>query len=159
MIRIGLLLCMTTGLLVLPAMMVNAMDTRHPYYLYEEGQLPFTKCLRHEGLESHAPITFTSVAKGCKVFHFRSDGTIQATTSTTDPKPSEWCVAASGRGNDGDLIQLFLCNGQANQVWQLTDGRLRGIHDKCIVQGTGDTAMLGSCQHAITWHTQMWVQD
>ncbi len=155
-------ICLTIGLLVWvwPPMAVNAIDMKKNYYLYEAGQLPFTKCLRHDGLGSRAPLTLSSVAKGCKVFHFRSDGAIQATASTTDPKPSEWCLdAASGLGNDGDVIQLLECNGKISQVWHLTEGQLKGINGKCIIQGTADRAILGSCQHGITWRTEVWERD
>jgi hypothetical protein len=127
MIKTVMSLYFNIGLLVLPAMMVNAIETGKTYYLYEQTQTPFTKCLIPDGLESHAALTLSSVAKGCKVFHFRADGTIHATTSTTDPKPSEWCLdAATGLGNDGsNPVQLFQCNGKATQTWYLTQGKLR----------------------------------
>lgn len=160
MLRIILSISLILGLVVLPVMIVHATDTRSNYYLYEESQLSFSKCLRYEALESHAPLRLSSVINVCKVFHFRPDGTIQATVSTTAPNPTEWCLdAASGLGNDGDLIQLFECNSKPNQIWHLIDGRLRGIHDKCIVRGEGDKAILGSCEHGIMWHPEVWTQD
>jgi len=62
--------------------------------------------------------------------------------------------AASGRGNDGDAIIIWECNGQVNQRWTLTTaGEWRGINGKCIDVSEGATAngtrlLLATCTGA-----------
>ena len=141
---------------------VQALDPNLTYYLYEEGTTPSGNCLWHDPLETQRiPLILSSVVKGCRVFHLSGDGTIHATTSTTSPKPTDWCVdAGSGPGNDGALIQLLPCHGKANQVWHETEhGKLLGLNDKCMVRGQGPQVVLGPCQRGIKWRSKIWTSD
>jgi len=148
-------------LVILIAETAHALDPNHTYYLYEESQAP-QSCLWHETLENHpVALTLSSVAQGCRVFHFSAAATLEATTSITNPKRTGWCVTAgSGRGNDGDLIQLVPCHGKANQVWHETEnGQLRGMNGKCLVRGEGSQLVLGPCQRGIRWRPRVWTPD
>jgi hypothetical protein len=141
---------------------VQALDPNLTYYLYEEGTTPSGNCLGHDPLERQSiPLILSSVVKGCRVFQMGADGTIKATTSTTSPKPTEWCIdAGSGPGNDGDLIQLLGCHGTPNQVWHETEnGKLRGMNGKCIVRGPGPQVVLGPCLRGIKWRLKVWTPD
>jgi hypothetical protein len=165
-IHLPTLLSLCAVIFILLAETAQSENPKFIYYLYEESDLASRNCLRHAPLESarlenQSPVTLSSVVQGCRVFEFRADGTIRATTSITDPKPTDWCIdAATGQGNDGDLIQLVRCHGQSNQLWRKTEkGILRGVNDKCIVRGDKQEVVLGPCEQGIRWRPQGWTPD
>jgi hypothetical protein len=160
-IKTSLLAIFPLLIFLLIAPTAHTLDPTVTYYLYEGGNLAASTCLWHEPLDNHSTsLTLSNVPK-CRVFLFRTDGTIQATTSTTSPKPTGWCMdAGSGHGKDGDLIQLVQCHGRANQTWHETeDGKLQSINGQCLTRGEGQQVVLGPCQKGIQWRPQIWRPD